>query len=219
MDENYKKLENHINQIIDDHIPSKTTTTRFNVPWMTPSIKRMCRKKQRLYNKAKRTHRSRHWDSFRAFKREMLRALRKARWSYINNRLQLSLEDNDSRPFWKYIKAQRQDNIGVTALKKKGQLHTDNRMKAEILNKQFKSVFTKEDKSKIPRLSGPAYPPISELSIENVGVVKLLSRLNPSKASGPDNVPCRILKELATPCAFLVPVSPSPSSTLWEARS
>ena len=111
------------------------------------------------------------------------------------------MEDNDSRPFWKYIKAQRQDNIGVTALKNKGQLHTDNRVKAEILNKQFKSVFTKEDKSKIPRLSGPAYPPISELSIENVGVVKLLSRLNPSKASGPDNVPCRILKELAAEIA------------------
>ena len=161
----------------------------------------MCRRKQRLYNKVKRSHRSRHWDCFRAFKRDTLRALRKARWSYINNILQLSLEDNDSRPFWKYIKAQRQDNIGVTALKNKGQLHTDNRVKDEISNKQFKSVFAKEDKSKIPRLSGPAYPPISELSIENIGVIKLLSRLNPSKASGPDNVPCRILKELAADIA------------------
>ena len=95
VDENYKKLEKHVNQIIDDHVPSKTTTSRFNVPWMTPTIKRMCRKKQRLYNKAKRTHKSQHWDRFRVFKRDTLGALRKARCSYMNNILQLSLEDND----------------------------------------------------------------------------------------------------------------------------
>ena len=201
VDDNYESLKSHVNNIIDDHVPSKMSTTRFNVPWITPAIKRMCRKKQRLFNRAKRTRKPRHWDSFKSHKRDTLRALRKARWSYINNILQLSLEENDSKPFWKYVKSQRQDNIVVTTLKSKGQLHTDNTTKAEILNRQFKSVFTKEDKSTVPKLSGPAYPPISELSIEINGVVKLLSKLNPSKASGPDNIPCRILKELAVEIA------------------
>ena len=116
VNENYEKIKIHIDKIINDHIPSKLSSSRFNVPWITNSIRRMCRKKQRLYNRAKRTHKSHHWGKFRAHKKDTLRALRRARWNYINNILELSLTENNSKPFWKYIKAQRQDNIGVTAL-------------------------------------------------------------------------------------------------------
>ena len=200
---NYVKLKNHIDQVIEAHIPSKRVTTRFNVPWITTNIKRMCRKKQRLYNRAKRTRKSRHWEKFRAHKRDTLRAPCGARWAYINKILELSLSENNNKPFWKYmyIKAQRQDNIGVTALKSEGQLFTDNMTKAEILNRQFKSVFTHEDKSNIPKLPGPHYPPIANLDITTTGVERLLARLDPNKASGPDNISCRILKELAVELA------------------
>ena len=37
--------------------------------------------------------------------------------------------------------------------------------------------------------------------IDNNGVIKLLSRLNPSKASDPDLLPTRVLKEAATEIA------------------
>ena len=125
VNDNYVKLKNHIDQVIDAHIPSKRVTIRFNVPWITTNIKRMCRKKQRLYNRAIRTRKSRHWEKFRAHKKDTLWARRGARWANINKILELSLLKNNSKPFWKYIKAQRQDNIGVTALKNEGQLFTD----------------------------------------------------------------------------------------------
>ena len=70
VNDNYVKLKNHIDQVIEAHIPSKRLTTRFNVPWITTNIKRMCRKKQRLYNRAKRTRKSRHWEKFRAHKKD-----------------------------------------------------------------------------------------------------------------------------------------------------
>ena len=73
--------------------------------------------------------------------------------------------------------------------------------KAEILNRQFKSVFTQEDKSNIPKLPGPHYPPIAIIDITNTGVERLLARLDPNKASGPDNISRRILKELAVELA------------------
>lgn len=87
--------------------------------------------------------------------------------------------------------------MGVSALKSEGRLHSDSLTKAEILNNQFKSVFTKEDSSDIPKLFGPNYPEISDLVITQRGVEKLLSQLNPSKAAGPDQIPCRILRELS----------------------
>ena len=39
------------------HVPQKLASIRRNVPWITRSLRRMCRKKQRLYNKASKKHR------------------------------------------------------------------------------------------------------------------------------------------------------------------
>ena len=127
----------------------------------------------------------------------MLKSIRKQRWKYINDILQLSLEQGDSRPFWSYIQAQRQDNSGVSPLSKQGVLHTDNLSKAKILNDQFSSVFTREETTNIPHLHNPAYKDISKLHISQEGVEKLLQNVKASKASGPDRVPCRFLTELA----------------------
>ena len=75
-------------------------------------------------------------------------------------------------------------------------LHTDSMEKAEILSNQFKSVFTQEDTTVIPHLHGPDYPTISILDVTSIGVTKLLNGINPKKAHGPDEIPCRILREL-----------------------
>jgi len=44
---------------------------------------------------------------------------------------------------------------------------------------------------------GQTYPAIDPLTIRDDGVQKLLTKLKPNKASGPDAIPARILKELA----------------------
>ena len=61
----------------------------------------------------------------------------------------------------------------------------DSTDKANILNKQFKSVFTVEDVSAIPQLEGPRYPTIEGLTIYPDGVHKLFASLKSDKASGP----------------------------------
>ncbi len=44
---------------------------------------------------------------------------------------------------------------------------------------------------------GPGYPPINDLIINDAGIKNLLLGINPNKASGSDNIPCRILRETA----------------------
>ena len=161
----------------------------------------MCHEKQRLFNRAKRSKRKQHWEAYRSHKKATLKALRRGRWGYIDNILQLGLEEGSSRPFWRYVKAQKQDSAGVTALKDQGKLFPDSSTKAEILNRQFKSVFTKDNEDHRNSgncLHGPHYPSINRLSISVEGVEKFLSQIQPSKAAGPDAIPCRLLKELAT---------------------
>ena len=47
-------------------------------------------------------------------------------------------------------------------------------------------------------MDGPKYPSIPLLHVKNTSVQKLLSNINPSKASGPDEIAGRLLKELAS---------------------
>ena len=69
--------------------------------------------------------------------------------------------------------------------------------KANALNAQFASVFTREDTSVIPNLSGIVYPIMRPINVAVEGVTFLLANLDPSKASGPDGIPARFLKDMA----------------------
>ena len=109
----------------------------------------------------------------------------------------MGLEQSNPKPFWRYVRAQRQDFSGVSPLLQKGKLITDRLKRTNILNNQFVSVFTKENILDIPTLHGPDFPDLPELSISQDGVEKLLNGIKVSKASGPDLIPCRFLKELA----------------------
>ena len=46
-------------------------------------------------------------------------------------------------------------------------------------------------------LDGNPFPSMKNIQVTNEGITKLLQKLNPGKASGPDLLPARILKELA----------------------
>ncbi len=83
--------------------------------------------------------------------------------------------------------------MGIPALKRQGQLVSDDIGKAEILNNQFKSVFT--DELPMDNFShSTSFPPMPEITISQNGVVKLLKDLQENKAPGPDGLSPKILK-------------------------
>ena len=110
----------------------------------------------------------------------------------------------NTKPFYRYIKAQKNDNFGVSSLKFDGLMYSDSLSKSEILNKQFQSVFTKKSTTATPKLFGNKYPSIGKLSITLKGVQKLLEKINISKAAGPDLIPGRMLNMLAPELAPIV---------------
>jgi hypothetical protein len=60
--------------------------------------------------------------------RHTQKALRQAHWEHVNTILEDSLESGNRKPFWKYIKAKKKDNIGVAPIKDKGQLYSDSQL-------------------------------------------------------------------------------------------
>ena len=177
---------------IDSHVPSKMSRSKNSLPWLNRNIRKQLKKKHRLYKKAKASGK---WEKYRHFSREVKRNLRKAEWDHVNNVIQEGLNQNNTKPFWSYTKSKRQDNIGIAPLKSKGNLLTDAKSKANILLKQFISVFTKSTDNINPEVGKfNNTPPISQIIIDNNGVLKLLKRLDVHKAMGPDGIPNIVLK-------------------------
>ena len=69
------------------------------------------------------------------------------------------------------------------------------------MNEHFKSVFTVEDLKDFPLINPSTYATMPDISISVFGVHKLLSDLNPFKATGPDAISARFLKETANEIA------------------
>ena len=112
----------------------------------------------------------------------------------MNGILQNGLESGNNKPFWKYKK---QETFGISPLKSNDNVITDSLSKSEILNSQFKSVFTPQSGNTFPRLPGTQCPQIKPIHISENGVFMLLDRVDVSTSSGPDKLPGRLLQSLA----------------------
>ena len=96
---------------------------------------------------------------------------------------------------------QNSNNTGVASLKRNDISYSNSKTKAQILNQQFTSVFTSEDTDHLPNLGPSPYADLANIKVHAQGVVKLLKNLNPHKATGSDNLPSRLLKEVANEIA------------------
>ena len=117
---------------------------------MTTDIKRLIRKKQRLYNKSKKSKKPSHKKAFKDMRSLIRNKLHKNYWDYLNNMLDPEKDNNSIQKFWKYIKSTKQDTMGIGTLKNNGVLVETAEQKAEMLNNQFTSVFTIENTTNMP---------------------------------------------------------------------
>ena len=148
---------------------------------------------------SKHASKTKQWNDYKAHQRECKRAFKRAEINYINNTIQKGLDENNCKPFWRFVKSRKQDYVGIAPLKKMGRLLNDSKDKAEILVDQFKSVFTQDkgDNSSLPDTGKRAKESIPDLLITSVGVEKLLRGINPAKAKGPDRIHNLVLKTCA----------------------
>ena len=122
-----------------------------------PTVPHYSRKmKGRHFKKVKKSgmdkDRARYLDIEQMVKRE----LRDAERVYVNG-----LESGNNKPFWKYVKSQKQETFGISALKSNGNVITDSLSKAEISNSQFKFVYTPQSGNTFPQLPGTHAPKLN----------------------------------------------------------
>jgi hypothetical protein len=197
----WNQFKSCIHSSMTKHIPTKLSSHKTHLPWLTSEVKHLMKSRDRLYYRYHKSRTQANKLAFLDMKHKVQRATRSAYWEYVNN---IIVEDPEcehpkaSKRFWSFIKGLQTDSSGVAPLKDNGVLIADAKGKAEILNKQYTSVFTREDTNQIPS-KGPCTTNIMPtITIGEGGVLKLLQNLNPHKASGPDSIPTKVLRECAT---------------------
>ena len=203
VNENYNFFTETVLEVMKEHFPQKKLGSRWNVPWMNSSIKRMIRKKHKLYNRARKSNSQADWKMFKDLRKATKKRLTIAHNNYLLDLLKTDDMDLETRKptitkrFWTYIRSKRQDNVGVTPLVINDDVVSDSREKANLLSNYFKSVFTKEDLQNMPPEATSPYADIPPIHFSTAGITKLLQKVNCKKANGPDGIPCYILKEAA----------------------
>ena len=181
---------------MEKYIPQKLIRgTKTRKPWIDKQMKS-------LFRKQKLSHRPKDVSTYKQMRERVQKAERQANRRHINNLIEIGDTEKDLNPgkqkrFWSFIKFLRKDNCGVAPLKENGKMHADPKDKANILNRQYESTFTREDTSNIPQQRGEPCSTMPDIIVTEEGVAKLLRKINPNKACGPDMIPVRIFKELA----------------------
>ena len=138
------------------------------------------------------------YAEFKSLKHLVQKEIRSAYWSYTNNLIAPEEHPHSNQKrFWSYIKALRRENTNIPVLNYNGSSHESSLDKAEVLNQQFQSVFTKEPNSPLPDKGFSPYPTMCNINISVEGIYNLLLNINPHKACGPDQIHGRVLKETA----------------------
>ena len=132
-----------VNRLSTLHIP---TRRRADLPWVTHEIVKLIRKGDKLYTKLKRScsHKGHYTEKLQHLKSTIQKQIRNAYRPYLESVIfSYTQGPGHKKKFYNFVKHKKTESIGIAPLNSEGQTHSDPVSKANILNKQFESVFSK----------------------------------------------------------------------------
>ena len=194
---------------VSEYIPSKRLKGRSPVPWINGAIIYLIKKKDTVRQKLKKSptndHLKQRFTSLRAQVKRMIRDSRKQFFSSI----EADMHTNPKR-FWSILKTKSKsrsipDRITMETTTNAQAVHDQARRCsadtplgiANLFNSYFASVFSQSATLKTPKCTAPE-PTTCQLMLAVGEVQTILESLDVTKATGPDGIPAKLLKETAS---------------------
>ena len=200
--------QNMFSNIIDKHIPKKSKRIKANpTPWLNRDIKRHLSTRDYLHRKALKSNNSSDWVDFKAYRNKVTNIIRKAKEDYCKQTV--SSCSGDSKKMWKALNefVPKKASPSPTSIIVDDQVCNNNKDISNGFNKHFTSVASKlingnditdvhvQPKS-ITCESSNVHLCLPKISPEFVS--REIDQMSVNKATGLDDVSCKILK-LAKP--------------------
>ncbi|MEW8185640.1 MAG: reverse transcriptase family protein [Candidatus Thiodiazotropha endolucinida] len=201
IDKSVEKFTSVLIQTAEKSIPNKIATIRPNeYPWINGLIRKLIRKRKRLYRRAKRTNVQQVWQNFRKTRNTVINEIRKSKAEYFSKLSdQLNEEKINPKLFWKISKQLLNLDLSTSSippLNVNGDILESDLDKATALNSFFATQSTLDDSNaSLPAVGNTDHPLLDSITITNQEVLDVLTTLNVSKSCGPDSINPRLLKE------------------------
>ena len=196
IDDIWNLFSDRLCQIITDFVPQSNSVHSFKKPWMNKNTAEAIDKKRRAWTKLRHCNNTVNCEKYKFHRNQCTNSIRIAKHEYEKN-ICLNVKDKP-KVLWSYIKSKSKTRDKICDLMQEdGELTSYNKEKAEVLNKFFSSVFTRENTENVPEMPDRQFENILDnITITPEEVLKKLFNLNPSKAAGPDGLHCKLLYEL-----------------------
>ena len=100
-DENWKSEKNvNKHDTIEKRIPSQTSSTKKELPWISSSIDENVEKKHRLYKKSRNSTDPKTKETFQVLKKSVEKDIKYAKANYVNNHVIDGLHQRNTKPFF-----------------------------------------------------------------------------------------------------------------------
>ena len=207
--------------------PTKHVTIRpRDLPWINNTIRRLIRKRNRLYKKYKKDRTILNYDEFKQARNEVTSNLRKAKKDYTDSLAnKLKTSSLSSRDYWKTLKSfiKPSNSVTIPPLLHENTYVADSDEKANLLNSYFvEQTVLDEHLANLPEPDNTNDPTLNNIVFSPTEVKDILYSLKLGKATGQDNINNRILKEAALPLAnplcdlFNYSMSKSICPNIWK---
>ena len=196
------KINNAILSIANEAIPNRSITINHSdPPWITSCIKRHIRKRKRAYRKVKTTGYDSDWIKVKKLRNNVVSLIQNSKRSFYDKIAEKPRSENlSNKSWWSTLKTFISPNFksSVPSLPFEV-IYSDDQDKANILNSYFQSQTILDDKDAIlPILpSSVLVSQLRSIILTPLEVESILKTLPTGKASGPDGMSNRILRELA----------------------
>ena len=166
VDHNYNLLTTKLHEEIEINVPKYKLRSKARPPWLNNELKREIRNKRRLWKKHQTMNNNNTMTAYRLANTKLRNSIRKTKKRH-ETKLANDFQSNSSK-FYKYVKSKNNTNTNIGPLKEGNTIFTDSEQMANILNKFFVSVFTREDTNSLPIMADikDCIQPIVDISIE-----------------------------------------------------
>ena len=194
---------------MDKYIPHRMSKAKRHLPWVSASVKRMMNRRDRAHKKARRTGKPKDQVAYKRLRNATVNRVRETHDRYLAEVMgginptptPNSSPVNGIKRAWSYLKRLRTESTGTPTLFWKSCVCPTDHTKAEALREQYESVFTNEDLENMPGMNDSPFASAPDIHFSAHGIKKQLESIQPDKASGPDMIPARVLKETASELA------------------
>nr|VZI33520.1 unnamed protein product [Spirometra erinaceieuropaei] len=195
--DDWELFKNVLLQLINNHCPLTSVRLNKRPGWLNSNLKKEINRKHKLWRKYRVTRQAECFNTYKTQRNKLRKLIMQTRREFEKNLLQKATQD--TKLLYSYLRRTTRNRHQIPLIKTTDGVEiADSRDKAAYFSRFFQSVYKNEARFLPPSTEELPTPSVSDILFSEGIVRRELEALNESKSTGPDEIPSKLLKELAS---------------------